>query len=313
MLRRFGFTMLELIFVIVIMGILGKFGVEFIAQAYRNFIYASVNHNLQVESEMAVEFIASRLQFRIKDSIIARKNDGDLNHFKALGSSDYGSSATVLEWVGSDMEGFRGDLNTTPISPNWSAIIDLRDAETNATQLKSPETNTTQVNKLIDILSDSGSDVNDTALYFVGSDSNVRTGYGWDGNALTDQNGTMHPVRQSSVAGKEDIFIPINGSTGADNNFSGVDVYEYYQLVWSAYAIEHNTTTGDLILHYDYQPWRGEDYLHDGKSQVIMENVSTFRFKAVGSVVKIQVCVKSNIIDGGASGGYSLCKEKTVF
>ncbi len=44
-----------------------------------------------------------------------------------------------------------------------------------------------------------------------------------------------------------------------------------------------------------------------------MENVSTFRFKSVGSVIKIQVCVKSDIIDGNAAGGYSLCKEKTIF
>jgi len=306
--------MLELVFVIVIMGILGKFGVEFIMQAYRNFIYANVNASLQANSEMAVELIASRLQFRVKDSIIARLNDGDLTHFKALAGSDYNETSTVLEWVGSDVEGFRGDSNATNILPNWSGVIDLRDSETNTTQLKSPETNSTRVNSLIKVLSYLGSDINDSAIYFVGSDSNIKTGYGWDGNALSDQNtSVMHPIRQSNVAGEEDIFIPINGATGADNNFSGVDAYEYYQLAWTAYAIEHNTTSNDLILHYDYQPWRGEDYLHDGKSQVIMENVSTFRFKAVGSVVKIQVCVKSDIIDGGTSGGYSLCKEKTVF
>jgi len=308
--RRLGFTMIELVFVIVIMGILGKFGVEFIAQAYKSFIYASVNNKLQADSGMAVENIASRLQFRIKDSIIARVPDGNLSNFKALAGSDYNESATILEWVGSDIDGFRGDSNTTPISPNWSGIIDLRDPTTTSTVLKSPETNTTQINRLIKVLSDNGSDVNDTALYFVGSDSNIKTGYGWDGVALSDQNGSvMHPVRQN---GTVDQFVPINGLTGADNNFIGVDVYEYYQLSWSAYAVEHNTTTNDLIIYYDYQPWQGENY-KNGKSQIIMQNVSTFRFKAVGSVVKIQVCVKSDIIDGGSSGGYSLCKEKTVF
>ena len=303
--RRLAFTMLELVFVIVIMGILGKFGVEFIAQAYRNFIYANVNAKLQADSEMAVETIASRLQFRIKDSIIARVNDGNLSNFKALAGSDYNASATVLEWVGSDIEGYRGDT-----LPYWSGVIDLRDPATTSTVLRSPETNTTRLNTLIGVLSNLLSNVNDSALYFMGSDSNIKTGYGWDGNALTDQNGTMHPVRRNAIA---DQFVPINGATGADNNFSGVDVYEYYQLAWSAYAVEHNTTTNDLWLHYNYQPWRGENYRSDGNKTLIMQNVSTFRFKAVGSVVKIQVCVKSDIIDGGSNGGYSLCKEKTVF
>ena len=304
--RRLGFTMIELVFVIVIMGILGKFGVEFIAQAYKNFIYANVNHKLQSDSEMAVESIASRLQFRIKDSIIARVPDGNLNHFKALAGSDYNESATILEWVGSDIDGLRGDT-----LPYWSGVIDLRDSTTTLTVLKSPETNTTKINTLIKILSDNRSDVNDTALYFIGSDSNIKRGYGWDGVALSDQNGSvMHPVRQN---GTVDQFMPIKGDTGADNNFSGVDVYEYYQLAWTAYAVEHNATTGDLVLYYNYQPWEGETYKADGNSTIIMQNVSTFRFKAVGSVVKIQVCVKSDIIDGSSDGGYSLCKEKTVF
>jgi len=39
---RAAFTMIELIFVIVVMGIIGKFGVEFLAQAYKSFIFSSV-------------------------------------------------------------------------------------------------------------------------------------------------------------------------------------------------------------------------------------------------------------------------------
>ena len=291
--KHSAFTMIELIFVIVIMGILSKFGVEFLAQAYNNFLYSQVNNTLQAQSESAVESIASRLQFRIKDSIIARQPGVT---FEALSSSTLGGSATVLEWVASDVDGFRGES-----LPYWSGIIDI-DAS-NSTTLKSPETNTTALDTLIGKLShSSGTGINNAAIYFIGSNSNINN-YGWNGTALTDHNSSvMHRINST---GNIDEFT--SGITGVD--FNGTDIYEYYQLAWTAYAVVHDTTTGDLTLHYDYQPWEGESYNDTNSSTVLlMQNVDTFRFKAIGSVVKIQVCVNSDLMED-----YSLCKEKTIF
>ena len=299
--NRFAFTMIELVFVIVIMGIIGKFGLEFLAKAYQSFIYEKVNHQLQSQSEMAVEFISSKLQYRIKDSVIARQADGT---FVAIGSSDLNESYTILEWVGSDSDGFRGTTK-----PYWSGIIDLDSSSISV--LKSPETNTSHEDSLISILSSGNSHFDDAAIYFIGSNSDVTTGYGWDGTTATDQNTTtMHPIRKSTNNGEEELLIPINASTGADNNFTGVNVYEYYKLSWTAYAIEHNTTSDKLILYYDYQPWQGESYT-SGKKTTIMENVSTFKFMSIGSIMKIQVCTKSDILQNDG-GDYSLCKEKTI-
>lgn len=295
--RRFGFTMLELVFVIVVMGIIGKFGVEFLAQAYKSFIYSNINNNLQAESEMAVESIASRLQYRIKDSIIARQPGVK---FEALSSSTLDTNATVLEWIGTDIEGFRGNK-----LPNWSGIIDI--VNSSATLLDSPETNTTAINDLIGILSHgSGTGINNSAIYFVGSNSDI-TKYGWNGVAFTDQSNVMHPVKSGAAINE---LIPRNATDGTTNSFAGIDVFEYYQLAWSAYAVVHSAD-GNLTLYYDYQPWEGESYTNpNASSALLMQNVSTFRFKAVGSVVKIQVCTKSSLLQNEE---YSLCKEKTIF
>ena len=291
--RKSAFTLLELIFVIVIIGILSKFGIELLFQAYKNFIFSNVNNALQSNSAAAVETIASRLQYRIKDSVIAREADGT---FKALSGYTDGT-ATILEWVGSDIDGFRGDS-----LPMWSGIIDLNIST--ATTLVSPGTNTGALNTLIEVLSNGGSDINDSALYFIGSDSDINS-YGWNGVALTDHTtSVMHPIRSNGTVNQ---FVPINGATGADSTFAGTDVYEYYQLAWSAYAVVHTPADGNLTLYYDYQPWQGDGYA-DGKAVVLMENVDTFRFRAVGSIVKIQVCVKTDLM-----GDYSLCKEKTIF
>ena len=291
--NRLAFTMIELIFVIVVMGIIGKFGTEFLAQAYNNFIYSSINNSLQAKSEMAVQSIASRLQYRIKDSVIARKNATNFTALSSVSSDDY----HILEWIGYDIDGFRGTTQ-----PYWSGVIDLKHKDTNSTYLVSPATNTTVINELIQTLSYGDSDINDSALYFIGSNSNIQTGYGWDGiNDIDTQNGVMHPIRSDA---NSSVFIPTD-SNGVDNNFSGIDVYEYYQLAWSAYAVE--IKDGNLTLYYDYQPWKGEKY-KDGKSALIMQNVSTFEFMSAGSVMKIQVCVKTDLVED-----YSLCKEKTIF
>ena len=308
--NRYAFTMIELIFVIVVMGILSKFGVEFLTQAYNNFIYSSVNNTLQSQSTIAVESIAARLQFRIKDSIIARKLD---NTFDALASVDSATASEyiILEWIGNDVDGFRG--TTLPL---WSGIIDTNPST--AIALISPETNTTALDTQIGLFANNNgandTGINNSAIFFIGANSNIN-GYGWDGNPITTQNSVMHPIRKSTVAGDIDRLIPVRGDDGSDNSFAGVDVYEYYQLAWTAYAVsisDYNSTgngTGTLKLYYDYQPWEGEE--HNGTSAseaTIMENVSTFRFKAIGSVVKIQVCVKSEVMED-----YSLCKEKTIF
>ncbi|MFT5659674.1 MAG: prepilin-type N-terminal cleavage/methylation domain-containing protein [Sulfurimonas sp.] len=316
--RRLGFTMIELIFVIIIMGIIGKFGVEFLAQSYKGFIFSNVNHNLQSQSKMAVESIASRLQYRIKDSTIKRQSDVFAN-YEGIGSTvilgtekDY----NILEWVGADIDSFRGNS-----SPYWSGIIDLYHTNSNNMNLFSPETNATSINLMIQALSNGARDINDSALYFIGADSDIKTGYGWDSNLATQvnvldtQTGSMHHVTAPSI----NSFAPIIG------NFTGIDVYEYYQLAWTAYAVgisDWNATdnnTGTLMLYYDYQPWSLHRYDDNGtnnpnaighitKKAIIMENVSTFQFKSVGSVIKIQVCVNSKLVED-----YSLCKEKTIF
>lgn len=298
--RRIGFTMIELIFVIVIMGIIGKFGTEFLAQAYKNFIFSSINNKLQADSEMAVEAVASRLQYRIKDSVIGRKSTD--NSFLAIGSAT-GATYNILEWVGSDIEGFRGN-----ILPLWSGIIDINPSS--SILLNSPNTNTAALDAQIRILAHaSGTGINNAAIYFVGSDSDINN-YGWTfgEGAFTDQSKVMHPIK-TGVA--PNLLIPRNAATGADNNFSGIDVFEYYQLAWTAYAVgisDYNANNvGTLMLYYDYQPWEGENY-KNGKSEILMQNVSTFQFKSVGSLLKIQVCVNSDLVED-----YSLCKEKTIF
>lgn len=282
--------MIELVFVIVALGIIGKFGVEFLAQAYNNYVYSSINNQLQAQSAVALEAITARLQHRIKESAIAKKSDDTFLPLSQASGEEY----TILEWIGRDVESFRGS-STDPL---WSGMIDL-DASVllGSNRLVSPESNTTSINSMIDTLSNGTASLSNAVLFFLGSEIDVTNGFGWSG-ALVDQTQTLHPI-QAGINANE------FSSSNADD-FSGIDVYEFYQLAWSAYALAYEN--GSLFLYYNYQPWEGETY-KDGSKELMMERVSTFRFMAIGDIIKIQLCVKSEL----TSEEYSICKEKTVF
>jgi len=301
--NRTAFTMIELIFVIVIMGILGKFGVEFLTESYKSFIFTKINNELQANSEAAVEFIATRLQYRIKDSVVARESKTDIT-FDGLSDVNVSKEYEVLEWVGYDSDGYRGytyDSIESIYFPTWGGILDLDAGD--ADKLESPETNTSAIDNMIQALSDSKSSLDDAALYFIGAGSDIQTDYGWDKNItiINAQAGAMHPIKGNTNPTQ---FI---SSTGT--NFAGRDIYEYYKLAWTAYAIVNEN--GTLKLYWNYQPWKGENFNDSGidvQSAVIAESVDTFRFKSVGSIIKIQICVNTTLEEN-----YSICKEKTIF
>ena len=310
-----AFTMIELVFVIVIMGIIGKFGLEFIMQAYDNYIYTSVNNTLQSNSASAVEFISTRLQNRIKNSRLVSNASGEAQSISIGDGAFINGGATILEWISTDVDGFRGNsLAADPNNnPNWSGIIDIR----NPTGifipdvLLSPATDTNQTNAMINTLSPTGTGINDSAIYFIGSNDGDISQYGWNSAAMADQSFVMHPI---TSAANTNEFAP-NGGT-----WRNVDVYEYYKLAWTAYAVVFVPgpnfaidQRGALWLHYDYQPWQGDsyDFLVDGTTtsrSLIMDNVTTFRFLAIKSMIKIQVCIGTDLMED-----YSICKEKTIF
>ena len=284
---RKGFTLIEMIFVIVIFGILSKFGAELLFKIYENYIYSNTSNRLLNQSEIAVTQIANRLHNRIKDSTIARDSIGATA--EPIGSNS--GDESVLEWVGVDVDGWRGTG-----APEWSGFIDL-EASTN-TVLSSPGTQ-------------AGLSSN-AALFFIGSNVNVGgSSFGWDGNASTT---AMHKITSSTA---NHINVPL---------LTNVDVYEYYQLATSAYSIVSEATTcpnsslvtNNLWLYYDYQPWTtsttsqtASDAATANTKSLIMKNVDSFSFTSMGDIMVIQVCVSDCNVTG--LGEYTFCKEKVVF
>jgi len=329
---RKGFTFLEMIFVIVIVGILAKFGTNLLFTAYEASISSKINNDLQSDSSITLRQISNRLQYRIKDSVVARVAGGGPIALTSAG----GNAFTVLEWVGYDIDGLLGTNRAGVLGepafnrPTWSGFIDVEDgagvlavgaidsAPLTAAPfayLSSPGTDTGLANGVITSLSVNGSTFGTSAIFFTGANSNVLTDYGWDGVAQIQQSITAAHRIQSYPGFVTRLADAAFIAAGVTSSFTGTDIYENYKLAWTAYALERRDIDldgdEDLVLYYDYQPWLGENYLANGRRILLMQNVDTFKFTAVGDTIKLQVCIdQENFLTGGM---YSICKETAVF
>lgn len=117
------------------------------------------------------------------------------------------------------------------------------------------------------------------ALIFKGKDSYDISQYGWGGS---DGNYT-HRVQRNGV----DVLEFIETTPPSE-------IFEQYDLAWSAYAIVpqgNNPDDFNLTLHYNYQPWHGENYKDDADVAVLVEHVSTFRFTQIGDTIRLKLCI----------------------
>jgi len=309
---RKAFTMIELIFVIVVMAIVGTIGVEIFRNTYDAYMSSAVNHRMQSETELALKQITNRFQYRFKDSVIARETIGTAGYFNGLSAySPPGNpdrNASVIEWVGYDIDGWLGDGAST--LPTWSGFIDV-DNNISTLVLSSPGSDLTLGGRADNVIASLGSsDINDTAIFFTGANTNVLKDFGWNYAVYDINNTAAHPIGSAAAVDR----IATNGY-----DFAGKYVYEQYKLAWTAYALELRDNDGDgktddLLLYYDYQPWRGETYDNNGTASLLIDNVTTFKFQAIGDILRIQLCIDNNATGNvPESQYYSLCKEKVIF
>jgi prepilin-type N-terminal cleavage/methylation domain-containing protein len=312
--KRSAFTMLELVMVIVIFGIIASIGSEILVKVYENYLRTRAINHLQSRTEITLEQIAKRLQYRIKDSVRASNNNGAT--WVPLPSATVGYN--IIEWIGISNESLLGEHNGASVVPGWSGLIDMENANTAlaTSTLETPGSQLDYARDIILALTDNGVDMNNEgghlpALIFKGSKPlyNVNNYY--------TQGVGNYTVRVSKVAGVNTRFhIPANDSlTDFDLDGSG-DLFEQYYLSHTAYALVPVGTADDfnLTLRYNYQPWEGEhfnDAAVVATAQVLAENVSTFRILQTGDVIRIKLCIHDNNQSG--TFDFSACKEKVIY
>ena len=293
--NKLGFTLVEIIFVIVVLGIVAAIGSSIIAKIYESYLYSKNINELQTKTELALTQISKHLSYRVKNSIIARKSST-----KFVSLLDANESYKILEWVGYDNESFEGNSS----GPGWSGFIDLESSETNKSQIKTSGSQLLYSEWIISALSNNEVNISlpnsAAAIIFDGlpADFNISQ-YGWN-NGGTEQHNYVFRVQRSG----QDVLKFIENKPSI--------IYEHYKLTWSAYALVPNPLNGsdvNLTLYYNFRPWMGEKY-SDGNSSVLAEHVTTFRFLQKGDTIRLKLCITNPIF---SDTNISFCKEKVVF
>ena len=292
--QKNAFSMLELIFVIVILGIVSSIGAELIAKVYESYIMERATHRSSLKTELAATQIANRLAYAIPGTVIGRKSTGYIG-IDHLDASDY----PILQWIGYDNDSF-----SAYAKPGWSGFADIGPEATltddTIPQLSTPGSALGTTNTIIASLGGAG--ITDAAIFFPSTFTVNNIGYG------ADTSGTF-PV--TSGAG-ELLGVALTGKT----------IQEHYKLAWSSYAIVPLLRDGatactpnvvsnqicDLHLYYNFQPWSGEAYT-TGLHEVLVRNISVFRFTGSSNTIRFKICQQEKI---SSTDKITICKEKTV-
>lgn len=298
---RKAFSMVELIFVIVVLGIVSSIASEIVVKIYASYLTQRAVHNSSLKTELAATQLVNRLTYSIPGTIIGRLSAAV---YDPIDTIPLGSTRTTLEWIGYDADGFGAAGTGTDARPVWSGYCDVNASSLNA--LSTPGSRLTDLSTIIGNLS--GSTLANAAVFFPDTYTAMTVGF---------QGGT-------SNAGANLVA----GNTGAttlnlDAGPTGRIIKEHYKLAWTAYAVvpvqlandvkvargfQASDTLWDLKLYYDYQPWEGENYLN-GSSQTLLTNVSVFNFRGIGDTIRFKVCQRENV---GGTYSINTCKEKAV-
>ena len=270
--------MLELIFVIVILGIVSSIGAEIIANIYESYIVQRAQHRASLKTEIAATQIANRLSYAIPGTVVRRVDTNttaeDINDIPAANVDTY----DVLQWVGADADSFKSITSNADRLPGWSGFCDINESASplGGTSISTPGSNLGLASTIITNL---GGNIDNAAIYY-------------------EANKTLQS-RNIASAGTAGTTIAL------DNTL--VNISEHYKLAWTSYALVVDDA-GTLALHYDFTPTRAIDVA--GSNSILLRNVSTFKFKGDGRTIRFKICVDENI---GEDFNITICKEKAVF
>lgn len=291
--------MLELVFVITILGIVASVGAGSIANLYEGYINQRAIHKANIKTELAVQQIASRLTYRIATSVVGRAPvvGGGFKPIEELEPAD-ALTHTALEWIGYD-----GDSYDSQAKAGWSGIADVDSPNLTRTVIPTPASNLTATESIIAKL---GGHISDGVIVFLGGEYSTHKIYNANCMGFGGDSSCISPI--AGIVGDDTIVV-------TDDNPKIVT--DQYLLGWTAYAIvpENCKTTPysscDLKLYHNYQPWQGETY-KDGEERLLAENITSFKFAGNGDTVRIKLCTREDTGFDTSKDYLGSCKEKAV-
>jgi len=313
-----SFTLIEAIFVIVILSFVLIGGFQIINKLYvRNYIVKKTSR-FEFVSQQTLDQISSLLYYRIPLSVIGyNQADGS---FKYIGDITEDENYTVLEWI--------GYLNDSIVESNLSGFVDLY--ASSKPVIEAVDFNSDFINDILQNKYSTTKDLKDlTAVIFAGTFDNgiedvlndYNNSFGWHSNAAD----FVYLISDTTQNGNN-CGLSLKKYDGSD--VSGIRIYEKFYLADSAYAVAlkkdldpakwncsesiEQFKNDDLLLFYNYRPWKGETFCGDGGDgnvTLLAGNVRSFRVKKINS----HLVLKIEMFASKADINISVSKQKVTF
>ena len=300
-----AFTLIELIFVIVIFAIISMFGADLYTRIYESYVQTRAMNQLEARTANVLNIISSRLEDRVRGTVIGRVSGTNAYVPIMLVQTQH----DILEWLGQSVE----SRNLVPTaaggaasSIGWSGFADLASMAAYVGPTKAAgarfsfNTQGSNINQAAAVINTIKGNNNFGIIFRnINADPLLQNAFGF----AADNSATK--IATAAVGAANDN-ISVISYTGEPNRLTGnlqIDVSEQYYLVHSAYAIVPvnvgNHPQGgqvfDLELRYNYEPWNGVNYNGNNTARAILaRDVSLFRFKDDNGAVAMKLCMRDN-------------------
>lgn len=316
---RKSFTLIEMIFVIVILSIIITGGLLIAAKIYKRNLIASKFLELSFNTEQTIDKLANMLYYRVPLTAIGYNQK--TGKFKYIGDITSDDNFTIFEWIGY-CEDIYKDTNFSGFADLYASKKPILKAlDFNASFINNVIDNkfhtTTNFKNLVGIIFAGSFDMGEESALYDYSNS-----FGWHGGKAKYIY-IINDYNQSS----NDTNLSLKNSDGS--NITNARIFAKFYLVDSAYAIalkkdleankwnckDYNfsdLSNNDLLLFYDYRPWKGETFCGDGGSgrvEILSKNIAGFYIKAVNS--HLELFINSFYKRGNIS--IKVSKQKVVF
>lgn len=286
---RSAFTMIELLFVIVILGLVGGFAVEAIRQYYEGIFKAQVYTQRVNDADHVLLQLSKYFENAVSLSIV-NLDAGSIGEgtCKEIGSA---TGNYTVAFVAVDFDHFQGYWNGTQWAPGWSSDV------------------TYSVNNIIAF------DGNYTAVLGGVIDNNI-TVYDQDSNSTSNTSGRCNDFKwvSSTTTTYNPITALVNDHTITVTNklMNGKNKY----LLNSGYAFRVNSN-GDFVMYSNFRPWKGERYntATNRHENILAQNVANFQIINNGTHLKtLKLCMRGidTNLSSSENAANDICRQKVV-
>ena len=322
-----SFTLIEIIFVIVILGLISVGSFKAIQMLYERYYQVNTITKFTILSQTLLDEVSTILYYRTPLTAIGYSpSDGDFKKLEDIDDNKY----SVFEWISEAYDAkkhFGFDIST-----GYTGFIDMGASNRDTLTLVSKDFNITDVNDTLNSVFDNNQDLNKTVgVIFSG---NLDTGV--ESDDYNDSFG-WHGYKHKKV-----FLVNKFKQVGHDANLTmtsdieGNKIYAKYYLAASAWGIARgadinksanclnglNVDDNTLLFFFNYRPWNNETFCADphqdnsetdeGNVTVLARNVTAFRVKAVDYHVELKVQFEKAMFRG-SDMNITITKQKAIF